>query len=300
MILLSPLWISFGPILLINAFVLTSVAYFALTGKGDRHKAHDAAHRHTSKFLNRFFKELWVWWTDPVALAMAKARMTPNIITMIGFLFSPLTAILFALGHFGYAGWMMVVGATFDLFDGRVARVTGKETKSGEFFDSVMDRISEGICFIGLAYYFRESWIFFFVLAGLLGSMLVSYTRAKGDSVGVPCKSGSMQRPERIVYIGVSSILQPAATLLLLPFFATPPPFLVMAAIVFVGMMTNATTVYRMIYIMNVLDSKMHLENESIPQIMSKFTTHEGRTQLWEQTRKEFLEKLEAKKRIQK
>jgi len=64
--------------------------------------------------------------------------------------------------------------------------------------------------------------------------------------------------------------------------------------------MTNATTVYRMIYIMNVLDSKMHLENESIPQIMSKFTTHEGRTQLWEQTRKEFLEKLEAKKRIQK
>lgn len=283
---LSPLWITFGPVLIINVIFFSSLMYFALTGKGEVHKAHEAARRGESKFLNVFFKEWWIWATDPIALFLAKVGMGPNLITFFGFLLACVAALLFALGHFGYAGWTMVFGATFDAFDGRVARLTGKESRSGAFFDSVMDRFGEGICFVGLAWYFHNSWILPFVIAGLIGSMLVSYTRARSQAVGIDCKVGSMQRPERIVYMGVSGIFQPVATLLLLPLWSSPPPLLVMGAILLIAIWANATAVYRMIWVMNALDTVDKRGEESIPQILTKLSTPEGRQTFWEEQRK--------------
>src|SRR3989344_5434374 len=108
--------------------------------------------------------------------------------------------------------------------------------------------------FLGLSFYFRDSWILFFLLLGLIGSMAVSYTRARGEAVGVDVKKGSMQRPERIGYLGCAPIFEPMTAFGLNFIWPVPPPVLVIAAIVLIGVMTNVTAVYRMIYVMNELD----------------------------------------------
>ncbi len=281
----SDVWITVGPIMVINIVLFASLLTYFATGRSKRRDIHEAARRSRSKFLSVDLKEWWVWNTDPVAKLFVKLHMSPNFITMIGFLLAVVAGLLFAKGLFGYAGWAMIFGATFDIFDGRVARLTGKVTRSGAYFDAVMDRFGEGVCFIGLAYYFRESWLLPFVIAGLIGSTMVSYTKAFAGSYGIDCKVGSMQRPERIVYTGVASIFTPALTILLQRWWADPLPVLVIGAVIIIAVMTNATAIYRMVYSMTALDDADKRDIESIPQLLTKLGTSEGRTALWEKAR---------------
>ncbi len=277
-------WITLGPILFINfAFLVSFLAYTFTKGKV-RRDIPESARRHTSKFLSLHFKEWWVFSTDPIARFFVLFKIRPSTLTFIGFLFSLAAGVFFAKGLFGYAGWSMIVGATFDIFDGRVARLSNQETRSGAFYDSVMDRFSEGACFLGLAYYFRTSWVLIFVIIGLIGSMLVSYTKARGLSFGIDCKGGTMQRPERIVYLGVASILDPVASIILLKWFTQPPPLLVIGALIIIAVMTNITAVHRMIFIMNSLDTADKIGRETIPQLITRLSTSEGREVLLAKT----------------
>lgn len=257
--------------------LLISLLAYTFTKRTRKREIPEAAKRHTSKFLSSHLKEWWVFTTDPIARLFVRLGVRPSTLTFTGFLFSAAAAVLFAKGLFGYAGWVMIFGATFDIFDGRVARLTGQESRSGAFYDSVMDRFGEGVCFLGLAFYFHASWVLFFVVAGLIGSILVSYTRARGESVGILCKGGSMQRPERIVYLGVSSALDPVSSIILLHWFSAPAPILVIGAIIIIAVMTNVTAVHRMIYIMNALDTADKSERETIPQLLTRLSTPEGR-----------------------
>lgn len=273
---IDPVWISLGPIVFINVILTTSLLYFLAT----RHRypvPQEVETRHNSRFLSGILKHWWYWNNAPIAKFFVKMRMTPNILTFIGFCMSVAAAFFYAKGLFGYAGWIMLFGATFDLFDGQVARLTGNTSRSGAFFDSVMDRFGEGVVFMGLAFCFRDSWILFFVLLGMIGSTGVSYTRARGESVGVVCKKGSMQRPERIVYLGCASIFQPMTDYLLNFIWPLPPPVLILGALILIGIMSNITSVYRMIFIMNEIDSKDKKNVETLPQRLSKLTTIQGR-----------------------
>lgn len=266
---LDPVWISLAPLFLIKSILLTSLAYFFVTYERRPYPPYLEG-RNNSKFLSGKLKHWWYWNNMPVARFFVKCKMTPNSLTMIGFLFAVGATFLYAEGLFGYAGWIMIFGATFDLFDGYVARLTKKETKSGAFFDSVIDRFSEGIIFVGLAFYFRDTWLLAFVIAGLIGSMLVSYTRARGEAVGVLCKKGSMQRPERIVYLGVASIFQPLLTWAIPDKWSSAPPILIIGVVILIGVMTNATAIYRMVYIMNELDTKEpRSSEETVPQLLT-------------------------------
>lgn len=139
------------------------------------------------------------------------------------------------------------------MFDGRIARKTGTSSKSGAFYDSVMDRFGEAVVFMGLAVYFHNSWVLYAVLGALIGSTMVSYTRAKGDSVGIDCKVGAMQRPERIVYLGVASIFSPPFRQVVAPQVVPPVEYLAIAALIFIAFMTLVTSVYRIIYIFRKL-----------------------------------------------
>lgn len=284
-ITMHSIWITLGPIVIINSILLVYLAIFAITR--DRWpKPPELENRHDSKFLSRFLKEWWYWVNTPIAKFLIAMRFSPNIITFVGFAISCVAAFLFAEGLFGYAGWTMILGATFDMFDGKVARMTNQVSRSGAYYDSVMDRFGEGAVMLGLVAYFRYSWVLYFIVAGLIGSMLVSYTRARGEGVGVVCKKGPMQRPERIVYLGVASILQPIADYLLRNTSLGFEPILVIAAIVIVGVMTNFTAVYRTIYIMNELDSEDRKDGiASIPQILMKLSTPEGRAEWMEKVR---------------
>lgn len=249
---LNPVWISLGPLLVVNFVLLTSLLYFLATKRG-REVPNEVQTRPNSKFLSGTLKHWWYWNNDPIAKFLIRIRMTPNLLTLIGFLMSVVAAFFYAKGVFGFAGWIMVFGATFDIFDGHVARLTGQETRAGAFFDSVMDRFGEGCVFLGLAFYFRDSWILGFVIAALIGSMLVSYTRARGEAVGVVVKTGVMQRPERIAYLGCSSIFQPMVSYFVHSFWPESFPFLVVIAVVWIGVMANLTAVYRMVYVMKEL-----------------------------------------------
>ncbi len=284
MLCFSPLWITLGPVLVINTILLTSFFSYHIYFKRKK-REYVGAKNQGSIFLGTTTREWWFWTTEPIVRFFVKFRIGPNLITMIGVAISFLAALLFAYGWFGYAGWVMVFGASFDMFDGRVARITGRSSRSGAFFDSVTDRFSEGMCFLGLAVYFRDSWILLFVILALIGSMLVSYTRARGECFGINCSVGWMQRPERIVYIGVSAILEPMVTLALKAYFENPIPILLIAAIIFIAIMTNVTAVYRIVYVMNALDSADKRDKESFPQIIAKFTTPEGREEIMERAK---------------
>ena len=284
---INPIWVTLAPILLVNLyFGVTIFIFMRLRKKRNWQLPEYLKNRASSRFLNITIRHWWFWQMKPATELFVRLRFTPNMLTMIGFLINCLAAFFFAKGLFGYGGWCVAFGSTFDMFDGYVAKFTNQGTRSGAFFDSVMDRFSEGVVFLGLAFYFRNSWVSAFVIAGLIGGMLVSYTRARGEVLGIDVsKVGSMQRAERVVYICVSGILEPVTTYVSHFWWAHPLPIFVMAAACLVGVMANATAVYRMVYIMNALDKADRRGSETIPQILTQLGTKEGREQFWEKRR---------------
>ncbi len=252
---LDPLRVSLYPLLGFNIVLLTALFFFWITYRR-RPKNTDVDLKEHSKFLSKFLKEYWYWLTSPVTRFMIRLHITPNVITLAGYFVSCLSAYFFHLGMVGAGGWIMIFGATFDMFDGQIARLTGQASKAGAFFDSVMDRFSEGVIFLGLASYYRHTWILPFVVLGLIGSMMVSYTRARGEGVGVDVKSGFMQRPERIVYLGVGSIFSPIFAHFLRIFWNVPLDFMTIGAILLIAVMTNVTALHRMGVVMKTLDAQ--------------------------------------------
>ena len=118
-------------------------------------------------------------------------------------------------GHFALGGWLYFLTGILDILDGRVARATGRVSAGGAYFDSVIDRYAELVVFGGLAYFYRASWSLFVVLAASLGSVMVSYARARGEALGVDVKVGTMQRPERVFYLGLAMVVAPIGEALL-------------------------------------------------------------------------------------
>lgn len=278
---ISPFWITLGPIVAINAVLFVSFMLFHLWGKKHIQCEFAGAKKGGSNFLSSDTREWWFWTTDPIVRLFVKLHMGPNTLTMIGFLMACVSAYLFSQGWFGYAGWAMIFGASFDMFDGRVARITGKSSRSGAFFDATMDRFGEGACLLGLAYYFRNTLMLPVVVAALIGSLLVSYTKARAEAIGVECNVGIMQRPERIVALGVAAAFDPIVRVLLARWWEIPPPLLVMISLGIIALMTNFTATYRMIYVMNALDTADKRGRDSIPQIITKLGTQAGRENLW-------------------
>jgi CDP-diacylglycerol---glycerol-3-phosphate 3-phosphatidyltransferase len=157
---------------------------------------------------------------NPFVRLLVKIGFTPNTVTTIGFMLNMGVAFIFILGgeegnrgDFSYVGWagaLILFAGLFDMLDGQVARLGKMSSSFGALFDSVLDRYSELFLFLGICYYliahhyFMSSLIAFIAL---IGSMMVSYTRARAESLGIECKSGMMQRPERIVLIGVAALV---------------------------------------------------------------------------------------------
>ena len=157
---------------------------------------------------------------EPVVSMFISLGLSPNIVTTIGVVLNLGVAGILILGteegHRGdlsYVGWsgaLILFAGLFDMIDGQVARRGQMATRFGALYDSVMDRYSELVMFLGICYflvahhYFISSMIAF---VALIGSMMVSYTRARAEGLGIPCKDGLMQRPERVVIIGLSALL---------------------------------------------------------------------------------------------
>src|SRR5437899_5619234 len=146
-----------------------------------------------------------------IVRGLALTRISPNILTFIGLVINIVAAVLFGYAGaenqqrmFLYAGLVIIGAGIFDMVDGRVARATGQVTQFGAFFDSVIDRYSDVALFFGLlVYYARANRFFYLVLTALVmvTSVMVSYTRARAESLIGSCKVGCMERPERVVLV---------------------------------------------------------------------------------------------------
>ena len=156
---------------------------------------------------------------------LALTRISPNVLTFIGLVINVVAALLFGFASadnnqprlFLYAGLVIIGAGVFDMVDGRVARATNQVTIFGAFFDSVIDRYSDVALFFGLlVYYARANRFFYVVLVAfvMVSSVMVSYTRARAESLIPLCKVGFMERPERIVLVIIGALFNRMAPVL--------------------------------------------------------------------------------------
>jgi CDP-diacylglycerol---glycerol-3-phosphate 3-phosphatidyltransferase len=159
-----------------------------------------------------------------IVRGLALTRISPNVLTFIGLVINIGAGILFGFASgddqqrmFLYAGLVIIGAGIFDMVDGRVARATNQVTVFGAFFDSVIDRYSDVALFFGLlVYYARANRFFYVVLVAfvMISSVMVSYTRARAESLIGSCKVGFMERPERIVLVIIGALFNRMAPVL--------------------------------------------------------------------------------------
>jgi CDP-diacylglycerol--glycerol-3-phosphate 3-phosphatidyltransferase len=149
----------------------------------------------------------------PIADLMVRRRVNPNMLTTLGTLFALVAGGIFAAGHISIAGWVLGLTAVFDVIDGEVARRSGRSTVFGAFYDSSLDRISDGVVLGGILLFFARNGVHHHIpdymstpmvavlLFGIIGSFLTSYTRARAEGLGIDAKVGFLQRPERITML---------------------------------------------------------------------------------------------------
>lgn len=155
---------------------------------------------------------------NPVVHGMIKIGITPNFITTTGLVLNIAAACLFVYaglykpGELAYVGWgggLVLFAGLFDMMDGRVARVGGMSSTFGALYDSVLDRYSELVTLFGIFYYLILQgyvWGSIITFIALIGSLMVSYVRARAEGLGLECKVGFMQRPERVVVTSLGAI----------------------------------------------------------------------------------------------
>lgn len=147
---------------------------------------------------------------DPTARAVARTGVTPNTLTLIGLLLNVGVAAVLAAGYLTLAGVLLIFTAAFDALDGTLARMTGQQSKFGAFFDSTLDRYSEAVIYGGLLYYYVEQGArteVVLVYAAIIGSLMVSYARARAEGLGLECKVGLLTRFERFVVLCAGLVL---------------------------------------------------------------------------------------------
>ena len=146
----------------------------------------------------------------PVAAVLLWCRVTPNQVSLTGVLLTLVTAALIVDGRLPIAGVMYILAASLDLLDGALARLAKLASRFGAFLDSTADRVSEGVVFAAIAYHFAsrgQSVDAALAVLALLGSVLVSYTRARAEGLGLECKVGIMSRAERVLLVAFGLML---------------------------------------------------------------------------------------------
>ncbi len=198
------------------------------------------------QFVRKAVEKRLVAIFNPIIDYLVRRRVHPNVLSTIGFLVTMSSAFAFGYNHIRTAGVLILLGGVFDLFDGRVARATGLASKFGAFYDSTLDRISEIAVYIGLLSLYNtyhpqlgDVGTIYAIMLAMAGSLMVSYTRARAEGLGIDCKVGLMQRGERVVMIGLAAL-----------FFGGESSGLALRIVIItVAILTNLTAFHRIIWI---------------------------------------------------
>lgn len=153
-----------------------------------------------------------MWIINAMVRALASAGIPPNVLTAIGVIINLACGVLFGFGEFFWAGIVLIVANLFDMLDGNVARLTGRVTRYGGFLDSTLDRLSDMGAFLGIIIFYARDTPQHSVLnvglagVGMIASVLVSYTTARSEGLGVKANVGFLQRPERVVLLIIGAL----------------------------------------------------------------------------------------------
>ena len=174
---------------------------------------------------------------EAIVRPLARLGVTPNGLTVTGFLFNLVTAAVIATGHISVGGLLLFLSGGFDMLDGALARVAKQGSKFGAFLDSMLDRYSEAFILLALIYVFtvrHDTVAVLLVYAVAMGSILISYARARAEGLGLKAKVGIAPRPERILILGLGLLLN----------FRTA-----IGALVLLAVLTNVTAVQRLYHV---------------------------------------------------
>jgi phosphatidylglycerophosphate synthase len=181
------------------------------------------------------YKESLHGVADPVARLLLRAQLRPNQLTVMGLGVSIVAAHAFSQGRFRLASALLTAAGLLDFFDGSLARLAGSESAFGAFLDSVVDRYSDLVVLLGLVFYYEhvgQAVGVFFTMATLVGTVMVSYTKARAQSIGMRCEIGLMERPERMIALIAGGVFH-----------------LVMPALVVLAVLTNLTALHRIVHV---------------------------------------------------
>jgi CDP-diacylglycerol--glycerol-3-phosphate 3-phosphatidyltransferase len=191
--------------------------------------------------------------TRPLVDVLIRAGISPNAITTFGTIFVVASGVAFGLGRIQLGGLLYLLSGVVDTLDGAVARANQQVSRFGSFYDSTLDRIGDGATFMGVAVFYlhapegavayRDLAIMLALVAGF-SSQVVSYARAKAESLGIDCRVGIAQRAERIVLIGVPSLV----------FGAGPQGLLLFWIVAFLALASVVTVIQRFVHVYRVAE----------------------------------------------
>jgi CDP-diacylglycerol--glycerol-3-phosphate 3-phosphatidyltransferase len=225
--------------------LLLTLPVYAVVSRG-RPIDPEVARRPKSILLGHWVRDWIMWVIGPMERGLVRTGVSPDVFNILGALLGLAAGVAFAMRDFALAGWLILLGGAADIFDGRIARARGLANKYGEFLDSTLDRFSETFAYTGLALALaRTPWMALATVLALGGSMLVSYTRAKGEALGVSCKGGIMQRAERLVLLALAALLDAPVS----ASAVWPSGTVLGVAVALIGVGSLATALYRTWYI---------------------------------------------------
>lgn len=189
--------------LLLATFVFAFAVYCVMCAAGRPPVVENLKH---NQLLGAFWARFLIWLIGPLERLLI-GRVSPNAITLVSLVLCGVTGAAVGLGHLPGAVWLYVFAGILDVLDGRIARLSNQQTAAGALFDSVSDRWGELFVFSGYAWFLHDSPWLLAVMAAVGGSMMVSYTRARAEGLGVELAGGVMQRAERIVLVSAGTLL---------------------------------------------------------------------------------------------
>lgn len=249
------IWSAISPLLVLLAYLTTAGILYLIRNRTHGH-FHDeemdarASGALTSRALRHFF----AWTMRPWWKALARVRFPPNGVTLLALVVALGAGVGVAAGRFALGGWLFVLAGALDFLDGRLARSIGGSSPGGAALDSVLDRYVESAFLTGLCWYYREDWVLAPCLLALSGSLLVPYVRARGEALGVQTKDvGLVQRPERVLLLGVGTALSPVLEVLVAPGDPHPAHWLSIVAVVVLGVGAHTSAMQRLLEVLRTL-----------------------------------------------
>ncbi len=186
---------------------------------------------------------------SPFEPPLVRQQISPNLLSYAQLVVGLLAGLAYGNGAIFLGGWLVLESGVLDLLDGALARRTGRANRKGAFIDSIVDRYAEFLTYLGLGAFFVHSWVLWFVILAFIGSMMVSYARARAEGLGISCQIGMMQRGERYLLLGGGSLLSTTLNHLL----CSPTHGVLIACLIALAVLTNWTALHRIHFVLTSL-----------------------------------------------